>query len=395
MTPAVSIIIATRNRREALERTLARLGASSPATDAAPSTETIVVDNASNDGTPEAIAQAHPDVRLIRLRRNRGACAKNAGIRIARGRYLLFLDDDSSPEPGAVARMVEHFQRDPKLGAASFDVILPDGRRECSAYPAVFIGCGAGLRKSAVEGVGGLPDDFFMQAEEYDLSLRLLDAGWRVRTFADIRVHHEKSPATRSSAQKMRLDVRNNVLVALRRFPRRWVGPFVHEWMARYWAMATRTGRRAAACTGFVQGAARALMVRGGYRPVSEATFEAFARVEETTRRMLELKRQLGVRRVLLVDWGKNMLAYRLACETAGIAIAAVADPRFAGGRYRDVRILTDEEAVRLSYDAAIVSNLSPVHAAERLWQWRGHTDRPVVDLFEPDRLTGASLAAA
>src|SRR5438477_532540 len=81
---------------------------------------------------------------------------------------------------------------------------------ECGAYPDGFIGCGTGFRRAALDQVGGLPDDFFMQCEEYDRSLRLLDGGWRVRTFADHHVAHLKTPTARASARTTRLDVRNN-----------------------------------------------------------------------------------------------------------------------------------------------------------------------------------------
>ena len=120
---------------------------------------------------------------------------KNLGLPIARGQFILFLDDDSHPQPGAIDAMLHHFAADPKLAAISFAVMLPNGAGECSEYPSVFIGCGVGLRKSAIDQVGGLPDEFFMQAEEYDLSLRLLAAGWPLRRCADLLVHHEKTPA--------------------------------------------------------------------------------------------------------------------------------------------------------------------------------------------------------
>ena len=101
--------------------------------------------------------------------------------------------------PGAIERMIAYFESDPRLGAATFTVTLPDGARECSAYPDVFIGCGTGVRRTAIDQTGGLPDDFFMQAEEYDLSLRLLDAGWRIRGFDALRVLHLKTPTARVS----------------------------------------------------------------------------------------------------------------------------------------------------------------------------------------------------
>jgi GT2 family glycosyltransferase len=381
MTPSVSFILVTRNRREVLLRTLDRVESCGLPPGAF---EILVVDNASDDGTSDVVMDMFPEVRLIRQEKNLGACARNAALPVSSGRYIVFLDDDSYPLPGSIARMIRHFQHDPRLGAASCDVRLPDGRSECSAYPDVFIGCGVGLRRTAIDEVGGLPDDFFMQAEEYDLSLRLLDAGWRVRRFDDLHVVHEKSSAGRCSWDKMRLDVRNNLLLAMRRFPRQWVEPFVHDWMARYWAIARASGRRGAACVGFVQGAARGLW-RRGFVPVADSTFEQFARIEETRHRLAALRQEHGIGRALLIDWGKNMIAYRLACEAAGIRIVAVADRALAGTRYGDFPVVSDDEAVGMSFDAAIVSNLSPVHATDRLRDWRARTSRPVLDVFEAD----------
>src|SRR5579862_8092761 len=90
--PVVSFLISTFNRREVLLHTLAELAEVERACGVA--VETIVVDNASRDGTADAIALTFPRVRLIRERANRGACAKNAGLAVARGRFVMFLDDD-------------------------------------------------------------------------------------------------------------------------------------------------------------------------------------------------------------------------------------------------------------------------------------------------------------
>src|SRR5207248_3299787 len=152
------------------------------------------------------------------------------------------LDDDSFPLPGETARMIDHFENDRRLGAAVFTITLPDGSRECSAYPDVFIGCGTGFRRRALEQVGGLPDDFFMQAEEYDLSLRLLDGGWSVRTFDDLHVTHLKTSQARVSERTIRLDVRNNLTLIGRHFPDQWVRPFALDWMRRYAAIAKAKG---------------------------------------------------------------------------------------------------------------------------------------------------------
>jgi hypothetical protein len=64
--------------------------------------------------------------------------------------------------------------------------------------------------------------------------------------------------------------------------------------------------------------------------------------------------------------------------------IVAIADPRLAHleRRFRGIPIVDDEAAHGLEFDAAIISNLSPVHAARRLQEWRQLTDKPVIDLF-------------
>jgi glycosyltransferase involved in cell wall biosynthesis len=379
--PLVSFLISTHNRRDALLQTLAVL--SGPAAGTHPS-ETIVIDNAGSDGTADAVEKAFPNTRLLRQTVNRGPCAKNLGLAVARGRYIVFLDDDSYPFPRAVDRMVEHFAADPKLGAAIFAVQLPNGVRECSAYPEVFAGCGVGLRATALAEVGGLPEDFFMQAEEYDLSLRLLDAGWGVRRFEDLCVHHLKTQASRFPGRVMRLDVRNNLTLIGRYFPDQWRIPFAADWSRRYRLIAQTHGRLPAYWAGLAAGMAR-LAWPGNRRPISATAFEAFAKIEQIEQRMDQAAGEFKLKRVLLIDLGKNVLPYWRAASRRGLEVAAVADASL-GGRgfsYHGVPILTDDQALNLRFDGAVISNLSPVHARQRRELWRSRTDQPVLDLLE------------
>lgn len=376
----VSIILSTYRRRDVLLRTLARLH--QPAIREL--AEIFVVDNASGDGTPEAVRERFPSVHLIALSENRGSVAKNLAIPHARGRYVLFLDDDSYPVGDSLRRMVQHLDADPALGAALFRVTLPDGSQECSAYPDVFVGCGVGLRRRALEQVGCLPDDFFMQAEEYDLSLRLLDGGWKLRRFEDLHVEHLKTPGARFSARVMRLDVRNNLTLIARRFPEAWRRPFAREWLRRYWAIASSRGLRWPFVMGLCQGLARA--IAGKSHPISDGAFEQFSRMGEIEDRLRQAKSDLGLRRILLVDWGKNLLAYWLAARACGLEVVAIADNRLAGpraSRYRGIPILKDEEAAALPFDAAVIANSSPVHAQARRRRWMAIDRRPIIDLLE------------
>jgi GT2 family glycosyltransferase len=303
----VSFVIATHNRREALLHTLTRLA--SCGLDPL-QYETLVIDNASTDGTTDALAEHHPGVRLTRLPFNRGSCAKNLALPTARGKYIVFLDDDSFPLPGSVPRMIRYFEADPRLGTAVFTVTLPDGSRECSAYPDVFIGCGTGFRRRALHEVAGLPENFFMQAEEYDLSLRLMQAGWTIRSFDTLHVSHQKTPTARRSNRVMRLDVRNNFVVASRYFPSPWRRTMRADWMRRYRAIASAKGQSAAYWLGLFQGFIRTMFARR--RTVSAEVFEQFAKPRDILARMRRAQQAHNIRRALFIDYGKNMLPYWL-----------------------------------------------------------------------------------
>jgi glycosyltransferase involved in cell wall biosynthesis len=344
------------------------------------------------------VRRLFPGVRLFEMERNRGAVARNIGLSQARGQFVLLLDDDSYPQPGSIARMIEHFRRSPSLGAAVFQVELSDGSRECSAYPDVFIGCGTAFRRRALDKVGLLPEDFFMQAEEYDLSLRLIEGGWHVRRFPDLHVLHMKTPQARRPNEVMRLDVRNNLLLIARRFPWRWMIPYGIDWMRRYWWIAQANGQNAEFRRGLLEGLLQAACTPRG--AISQRTFETFARVQETEQRMREVKARMKLRTVILIDCGKNLTAYWLAARACGLRVLAIADSRLAaaGRRYRNIPIVDDESARRMIFDAAIVANLSPVHAGRRRAQWRRWHERPVIDLFAPEAdtaITGGAGRAA
>ena len=390
--PRVSFLIATHDRREVLLHTLERVFACGLVRD---EFEVLVVDNASGDGTVEAVRERFGTVILLPQPCNRGPCGKNVALAAARGEFVVFLDDDSFPEPGSLRRMIEHFHGDQSLGAAVFTVTLPDGSRECSAYPDVCIGCGTGFRRRAVVEAGGLPDDFFMAAEEYDLSLRLLDAGWKVRAFDDLHMTHLKTPASRFPKRIVRLDARNNLVLAMRYFPEPWRMPYAGEWLERYRLMAAANGNRAAFWAGAAEGLFRGMTIER--RPISASAFEQFAKVGETERRLRDAMARMSLRRVLFIDLGKNILAYRLAARSCGLHVVGIADARLGGSAaprfFRGVPLVSDAEALKLDFDAAVVSNLSPVHAARRLAAWRGLTTHPVIDLFAPCQ--GGELAAA
>lgn len=389
--PLVTFAIATHNRGrvlvECLEALRGNVGLARGAY------EVLVVDNASTDGTA-ALAAEVPGVRVIRLDRNEGPVAKNHAIAQARGAYTVVMDDDAYPLPGAVEAMLGHLAGRGDLGAAVFDVMLPDGSREASAYPDVFIGAGTGFRTEVVRRLGGLPTEFFMQAEEYDLSFRLLEAGLRVERFEDMPLRHLKSPGARIATRTTRLDVRNNLYVLAKYVPSPLCWELAADWLQRYFMMAQRrdereggAAHRAAYMQGSAEGMARWGAQRKRGRRVSERVIEQMFRFAWIREELAEAQRAYGLRRVVLADFGKNMLAVHRAVKALGMTAVAIADDGLAPGvdmplvTYRGTPVLRWAAARGLGYDGVVVANLSPVQGPRRAAALRGVEQVPVVEL--------------
>lgn len=364
LLPAISFILASRNRRATALQTLHKLVL--VAFEAGPA-EIVVVDNASADGTFEAVRTALPEVRLIRLRHNLGSCAKAIGVGRSTGRYVVFLDDDSCPRSGSVTRLIERFEADCSLGAAGFTVHLPDGQRESAALPGVFVGCGVGFRREALADAVNLDRTFFMQAEEYDLSFRLARAGWNIDVFDDLHVDHLKSPQARVGGRTIYYDTRNNLIVIARYAPENARRVLLQDCLQRYRWIAEDAGHLQAWRRGRNEGWRRHIEERCRWSRwrLDSGTFERFFRFTEIDRRMATLAGQ-GVRRIVLADLGKNVYPFVRGARRAGLQILAIGDDRFArpGRCYRAIPILPMTDALSQKPEAVIVSNCSPVHAA-------------------------------
>jgi GT2 family glycosyltransferase len=374
----ISIVLATHNRRDVILSTLQRLGELR----SSQVSEILTVDNASSDGTADAIATDFPSIELVRLAENHGSCAKAFGADRASGDIILFLDDDSYPREGSLNRMVEHFEANHRLGAAGFRVHLPDGRRESSALPHVFVGCGVGFRRSAYESVGGLDRDLFMQAEEYDLCFRMMADGWDVECFNDLHVEHLKTPRSRLSERTCFYDTRNNLLVTARYVPDEYESIYRDDALQRYRWIAESQGHLAANQNAEAEAMKRYNTERDRYanRRLTRDVFEELFRVEEVAGRIRDLHVE-GVRRVVLADFGKNIYPFVRGASACDIEVSAIADDRFAqpGRHYRGIPVVEPNAVSLDGIDAIIVSNMSPAHATRTQWRCSKRTNLPVL----------------
>jgi GT2 family glycosyltransferase len=221
-SPEATVMIATRNRREEVLRAIV----SAAAQDAR--VEIIVTDDASTDGTAEAIERSHPDVRLIRSDAPRGALVhRNAMAAAATAPILISLDDDAElMSPRTVAQAIAEFDH-PRIAAVCipfFDAPFPSrvirrAPREPGRYLTdYFLGCMAAIRRDAFLAAGGYDPILEHSGEEPDICARWLARGWVVRLgSADVGVHHRS--AKRSTAYALEYATRNQFAYAIRHVP--------------------------------------------------------------------------------------------------------------------------------------------------------------------------------
>ena len=381
----LSYVIITRNRRDALLATLARLEQNTGLSRR--SWETIVVDNASDDGSPEAVGKHFRSAKVIRLSENEGMPARNHGFKKARGRYVCMLDDDSYPAEGTIGKTLAYLERTPATAALVGRVVLPDGGLEGPALPCVLMGGASVVRKAALDQAGGFSPEFFRQAEEYDLSFRMIRLGQRIERFEDVVFRHDKVGGGRVPALAHRMDLRNNLILVERFLPKALRRPYRYDWIRRYSALARHAGHADAAKTAMYEALVWARRERAvGRQTLDESALETVLSLRSQTERVAAWGREHGVRRAAIADFGKNIYATWRACRAAGIEVVSVADAReaFAGMRYRGAPVLKPEEALVRGVDGVVVSNTNPSQIDAQAGLMRGLFAAPVLTLWEP-----------
>lgn len=227
MAKQLSIVILTCNQRELLMACLASLGKLTTSSDC----EIIVVDNASHDGTAHALRSQYPGVTLVENSENRGvAAARNQGLKLAKGQWLMLLDNDTVASPQAVEQMMRYMHTHPDVGLCGCRLTAADGTVQDSAKPfpglmvkvrnvlgitgkqpelvpddegnlepLYVIGACQMFARSTFEAVGSLDESIFYGPEDADFCIRVAATGKKIKYLTHITIiHHFQRSTTHS-----------------------------------------------------------------------------------------------------------------------------------------------------------------------------------------------------
>ncbi len=225
-TPDISIIIVNWNTRQLLLNCLASIYD----TVLRVSFEIFVVDNGSNDGSVEAVSRIYPDVNLLVNSSNMGfARANNRALKRMQGRYAVLLNSDTLLKKASLENMLDFMERHQEAGMCGPQLLGPNDSKQNSVgdfpmlitefmskslvralFPGIYrdafktknavfvepvavdfvVGACMMVRRSAIDTVGMLDEDYFFLYEEVDWCYRMHRAGWLVYHLPDIAIYH-------------------------------------------------------------------------------------------------------------------------------------------------------------------------------------------------------------
>lgn len=249
-TPRFSIAVVSFNARDYLDRCLASVFREARAV----SSEVIVVDNASTDGSPDLVRSRHPRATLIEPGENLGyGRAANLAFMGAASPVFLLLNSDLELREGFLRSLEEFLGRHPKAGVTGGRLFGADGRTQpsCRSFPSlaglffeasgfyrvfprhrwigryygtdmdydrerevdVPLGAMLAIRRETWLALGGMDERFFMYSEETDLCRRARKRGWEVWYAPEVGAVHHGGMSTRALPARMFVENhRSNVL---------------------------------------------------------------------------------------------------------------------------------------------------------------------------------------
>lgn len=239
--PEVTVIVVSYNTRDLTLRALETLFANAGDV----SMRVVVWDNASHDGSADAIAQAFPDIELVRSDENLGfAVANNRVAEAADTEWLLLLNPDTETYPRAVENILRFGREHPEAGIVGGRTVFPDGslnaascwntmsvwslfcsavglsrlfpdtiafnpegiggwKRDSVRHVDVVVGCFLLIRTDLWHKLGGFNQRYFMYGEEHDLCLRAAQLGYRPMITPDAQIMHLVGASTSKREEKI------------------------------------------------------------------------------------------------------------------------------------------------------------------------------------------------
>ena len=192
-----------------------------------PNVEVIVVDNASPNDDPAIISQLYPEIIFIQSKENLGfAGGNNLGIRSAKGKYILLLNNDTEVDAGFIEPLVAKLETNRKIGAVSPkikfffqpDTIQFSGQAPMNPYTMRSYGYGWGAKDKGqfdldtptsfvhgaammipmevIKNVGMMAEIYFLYYEELDWGARIREAGYKLWYVHNSTVLHKESMST-------------------------------------------------------------------------------------------------------------------------------------------------------------------------------------------------------
>ena len=211
--------------------------------------EVLVLDNASDDGSADAVRALERPIRLIERERRTGKAENDSTLlKEAGGKYALLLNEDTELRPGAASALMRALEVDPRAAVAGAQLFSPEGAPQPCAFRLPGVGTAlAGalflhgpltvqsrgeetrtvgwaqssamlVRRAAAEQVGWLDPDFFVYSDETDFQKRLADAGWKALYVpAAEAVHHHQLGTDLSSGDRRIVEFHRNRDLYLRK----------------------------------------------------------------------------------------------------------------------------------------------------------------------------------
>jgi len=231
MNPKLSIIILNWNSKNDLDKCMASICKNTKLKEK----EIIVIDNYSDDSSVEFIKNNYPNVVLIKNKKNRGVGpARNQGMKIAKGEFILILDVDTEVKFHAIDNLIKMMENNPRIGLSGAKLIYPDGKLQysCREFPNILskfifrrlpiklfseflrkeeyrdwdhnspkyvgyvIGACQLIRKKAMESVGLYDERIFYGPEDVDYCLRMWQKGWMVLYDPSAVIIHKEARIT-------------------------------------------------------------------------------------------------------------------------------------------------------------------------------------------------------